>query len=521
MLLCLPQHFYLMSKKGQNREGRSAYKHTIKYLGVFGGAHGLSILLNMLRTKISSKLLGVAGISIIALSNRTVQMFSDATGLSLGFSAVRKISDIYETRDEPAVLRCVKVVRSIAFLTGIVGMFLMLVITPAICHWVFEESSTYYLPRMMMLSPVVFFMAISNGEIAILRGTRRLNKMAVYTLVTSVISIMVAVPLYYFVGVGGIFLGIFITALLQMLMLLAFTLPHYSYRVSPLSFSLLREGLGVVKLGAGFIFASAFNAFSMWLVCSLLSDAGDGETAGLFSAGFVMATLLPGMLFAALDSEYYPRLSGVASDIQACNAVVNEQIEVQLLVQSPMLIAFTVAMPVLVPLLYQGDFFPAVAMAQLAMLGMFMRTMTFPLSFLSLSKNDTLAYVAMEGVYNILFVILIVGGFLLWGFPGIGAGIAVLHTLDFAMVCMVARFRYRMRLSGKVVQYFLLQLPLFVAVIVVTRLLPIGWCYWLIGGVLALLSLVVTSYMFSRLVAIPDSVSRFSSRLLKKFRIKK
>lgn len=369
-----------------------------------------------------------------------------------------------------------------------------------------------------MLSPVVLFMAVSNGEIAILRGTRRLNKIALYTLATSLVSLAVAVPLYFFVGIGGIFITIFLTAFMQMCMLLFFTQPCYKYKVSPFSFALLREGLDMVKLGAGFIFASMFNAFSMWLVCALLSDVGDGRTAGLFSAGFVMVTLLPGMLFASLDSEYYPRLSGVSSDVQACNVMVNEQIEVQLLVQPPLLIAFAVAMPVLVPLLYQEDFVPAVVMAQLAMFGMFMRTMTFPLSFLSLSKNDTLAYVLMEGAYSVLFVALIVGGYMLWGFVGIGAGIALLHALDFVLVAMVTRFRYGMRFSGRVANYFLLQLPFFVAVIAAALLLPVGLDYWLVGGVCTLLSVAVASYMFSRLVVIPESVSRFADKLLKKIR---
>lgn len=507
-----------MGRKGQDRGGKSVYGHTIKYLGIFGGAHGLSILLNMLRTKISSKLLGVAGMSIVALSNRTVQMFSDGTGLSLAFSAVRKISETYENHDEAALSRCLKVVRSIAILTGTIGMLLMLVATPVVCDWVFEESSLHYMPKVMMLSPVVLFMAISNGEIAILRGTRRLNKVALYTFATSFISLVVAVPLYFFIGIGGIFVAIFSTAFLQMCLLLSFTMPRYRYRVSPFSFSLLREGFDMVKLGAGFIFASMFNAFSMWLVCALLSDVGDGRTAGLFSAGFTMITLLPGVLFAALDSEYYPRLSGVASDVMAFNSIVNEQIEVQLLVQPPMLMVFTVAMPILVPLLYQDDFIPAVAMAQFAMFGMFMRTMTFPLSYLSLSKNDTLVYVLMEGVYSVLFVALIVGGYMLWDFVGIGAGIALLHILDFVMVALVTRFRYGMRLNGNVVLYFMLQLPLFIAVIAVSLLLPMGWSYWVIDGACTLLSVAVTSYMFSRLVVVPASVSRLADKLLNKFR---
>lgn len=509
-----------MGIKAQNKDKKQAYGHTIKYLGIFGGAHGLSIVLNMLRTKVASVLLGVSGQSILALSNRTVQMFSDGTGLSLGFSAVRKISDTFENGDEASVVRCVKVARSVALLTGLAGMLIMLVVTPLISGWLFEESGPYYTPRIMMLSPVVLFMSVSNGEIAILRGTRHLNKMAAYTLLTSLISLVVAVPAYIFIGIGGIFPAIFVTAFLQMCLLLRFSLPHYKYRVSPFSLTLLREGLDMVKMGAGYIFASIFTSFSMWLVCALLSDIGDGDSAGLFSAGFMMITILPGMLFSALDSEYYPRLSGVASDVERCNGMINEQAEVQLLVQSPMLMAFMVAMPVLVPLFYKAEFMPAVAMAQTAMLGMFMRTITFPLSFLSLAKNDTVTFVLMEALYNILFVVLIVGGYVYWGFMGVGAGIALLHVLDFAVVYSVARLKYGMRLSGNLLLCLFLQMPLF-AVAVATTFLPYsGWHYWVSGIACVCVSSAVTVYMFSRLEVIPDSVTRVLGKVLKILRMK-
>ena len=121
-----------MDRGNENEDKKVGYRHTIKYLGIFGGAQGFSMLLNMLRTKITSVLLGVAGQSIIALSNRTIQMFSDLTGLSLAFSAVRRMSDAYSNGDEAVVEHCVKVVRSIAFLTGLLGTLLMLAVTPLI-----------------------------------------------------------------------------------------------------------------------------------------------------------------------------------------------------------------------------------------------------------------------------------------------------------------------------------------------------------------------------------------------------
>lgn len=507
-----------MSDNRNNNGNSESYRSTIKYLGIFGGAQGVSIVLNLLRTKITSKLLGPAGQSIIALSNRTIQMFSDCTGLSLGLSAVRKMSDAYENCDDVTVERCVKIVRSIAFLTGLVGMFVMLVAMPFISDWIFEDASDYYLPRMMFFSPVVFFMAVSNGEIAILRGTRQLNIVAAYTFLSSLVSLLVAVPLYLIFGYTGIFPAIIATAFVQMCILLYFSLPLYRYRISPFVIGLLREGIDMIKLGAGYIFASIMTSSAMWLICALLSDVGDGTTAGLFSAGFAMVTLLPGVLFAALDSEYYPHLSGVASNREQCNRMVNEQVEVQLLVQSPLLLAFATAMPILVPMFYDGEFVPAVIMAQIAMLGMFMRTITYPLSFMPLVKSDTLVFVLLEAVYNMLLVACVVYGYMYYGFLGVGIGLATVHTLDLIMVYTVVRIRYGIGLQGSSVRCFLLLFPLFVSVAVVSVVWGEGLYYWLTGFFCTVCSLCVMLYMFVRKAAFSSVVARVIDKFYRRFR---
>ena len=508
---------HLTEEKDRNKGGEhDGYGRVLKYLGIFGGAQGLSILLNMLRTKIASKLLGVAGQSVIALSNRTIQMFSDATGLSLSFSAIRALSDAYENADAAVVERCVKVVRSVALFTGLLGMLLMLVVTPYISDWIFEDSSVYYSWRFLALSPVVFFMAVSNGEIAILRGTRQLNKVAIYSVATSVVSLLVAVPLYFFVGIGGVFPAIFATAFLQMCVLLYFSLPLYAYRVAPFSFAVLREGIDIVKLGAGFIFASILTSSAMWLICALLSNLGDGESAGLFNTAIVMITMLPGVLFAALDSEYYPRLSGAVENIALRNRMINEQVEVQLLVQSPLLVAFMVAMPLLVPLFYDGEFMPAVSMAQIALVGMFMRAMTYPVSFLTLAKSDTLLFVLFESIYNVLLVALVVGGYVAKGFIGVGAGIALAHTLDFLLVYSVLKFRYSLKLSGNVARYFFMQLPLFLAMAFCVAWGFSGWYYWTAGTVCVLLSSVASVCFLRKYTMLPDAFKRLYRKILRK-----
>lgn len=485
---------------------QGGYGRTVKYLGIFGGAQGISMILNLVRNKFASVLLGVSGQSVIAIFNRTIQMFSDCTGLSLSFSAIRTMSDAYENADAQTVEHCVKVVRSVAFLTGLVGMMLMLMVTPFISDWIFGENHKYYLPRFLMLSPVVFFMAVSNGELAIMRGIKQLNKVAVYTFSTALISLIVSVPLYYVMGVGGIFPSIFLIAFMQMCVLLYFSCPLYKYSVSPFSLRLLREGRDMIKLGAGYIYASILASCAMWLIYAMLSDVGDGETAGLFNTGLAMVTLLPGILFAALDSEYYPRLSGVARLVSVRNGMVNEQVEVQLLIQSPVLMAFMAAMPVLVPLLYDSEFMPAVAMAQVAMLGMFMRTMTYPISFLPLALSDSLLFLGLESVYNLLLVLFVLAGYTSYGMLGVGVGIAITHIVDFVVVYLVARFKYGFFLSRRVIVYFCMQLPLMLAALTLSFVPVNAVLYWLGSGLCVLISSLVSLYFLHKYSGFLDKI---------------
>ena len=503
--------------EGVHDKDKSTYRRTVKYLGLFGGSLGLSKVFDVVRNKFASVLLGVSGQSVIAIANRTVQMFSECTNLSLSFSAVRRLSDAYENSDERTLKQCIKVVRSMAFFTGLLGVVLMLALMPLISMWIFDDAHGYYMPRFMLMSPVLFFMAVANGELAILRGVKRLNKVAAYTLLSSFLSLLVSVPLYLLLGLGGVFLVILLTAFLQMCVLLYFSLPLYRYEVSPFSMRLLREGIDIVKFGAGYIFASILSSLAMWLIIALLSNIGDGETAGLFSAGFMMMTMLPGILFAALDSEYYPRLSGVASDTEVRNGMVNEQVEVQVLVQSPLLMMAVVAMPVLIPLFYKADFMPAVVMAQLAMFGMLMRTMTYPISFLPLVKGDTTLFLILETLFNAMLVGFVSLGFWLYGLSGVGVALALVHTADFFMVYTVSRYRYGMRLSGEAVRCMSVQMPLFVMTVAVAVLCS-GVLYWLLSAVCVCVSLALTFHILNRRQALPEALERVVARMIKLFK---
>ena len=440
----------LMNKKTENNIS-GEYGHVVKYLGLLGGAQGLSLLVNLLRNKVASVLIGTVGLGLIGLYNRTVQMFCDCTNLSLSYSAVRKLSETYENATSD-VEHYIKVTRSIALLTGIVGMLLFVVFSPFVIKYISDgdDCSTWYL---VLLSPTVLFMAVSGGEVAILRGVRKLNTLAIYTLGTSVAALLVAVPLYFFFGVNGILPAILLIALFQMIGILYSTVRLFAYRVAPFSLRMLRDGVDMLKLGAGYIYTTILTSFSVWLIYSQISKIGGESELGLFSAGYLLLALLPSVLFAALDSEYYPRLAGSFGNVSVRNAMVNEQVEVHLLVQTPIILFVVAVLPFLLPLLYSGEFVPAVAMTQLAMFGLLFHILTYPISFMPLSKGDVLVFILQETIYNVANVTLVIMSYRCFGLNGVGAALLFARVLDLLVAYSISYIRYGFRLSSCSLKY--------------------------------------------------------------------
>lgn len=501
-----------MGRNRINNNVNGEYHRVVKYLGLLGGAQGVSLFINLLRNKVASKLLGTVGIGLIGLYNRTVQMFSDCTNLSLSYSAVRKLSDTYENSTTEELAHYVKVTRSIALLTGIVGMVVFILFSPLIMKLVAdgEEYSLWYIA---VLSPAVLFMAVSGGEVAVLRGTRQLNSLAVYTLWTSLASLLVALPLYFIWGVNGILPSILFIALLQMSGILFHTIKLFRYRVAPFSLRLLCDGTEMLKLGAGYIYTTIVVSISAWLLYSMISELGGESELGLFSAGYLLLSMLPSVLFAALDSEYYPRLAGAFGNLKVRNAMVNEQIEVHQLVQTPIILFVIALLPLLLPLLYSVEFEPAVVMTQMAMFGLLFHVLTYPISFMPLSKGDVLLFMLQETVYNVANVVMVIVGYMYWGLDGAGVALLLARIVDFVTAISISCFRYGFRLSKCAVKYFLCNMSF--ALLLFSSLFFIQGILSLVCSLVAIaLSVAFSAYYLAR-------HGDIFNRILKRIRLKR
>ena len=488
-----------------------SYGHVLKYTGIFGGVQGLNILIGLVRNKVVAYLLGPGGMGLIALFNSTVAFISQATNLGISFSAVRHVSELFDSGDEKRIAHFIQVVRAWSLVTALVGMLVCAVLGPMLSNMTFSWGD--HTLHFVFLSLAVGLMAISGGEMAILKGARQLKSLAVIQLVNVFVSLIVSIPLFYFFSQTAIVPVIVLMALSSALL----TMWH-SYRLYPLHFSgqhgILGEGMGMVRLGVAFVAAGILGSGAEMVVRSYLNVTADLDMVGFYNAGFVLTVTYAGMVFSAMETDYFPRLSAVYANREEANVMVNRQIEVSLLIVSPMLCALIVALPVLIPLLYSRDFLPVTAMAQVAVFSMYIKAVSLPISYLTLARGDSMAFLIIEGLDSVLLVVFMIAGFNLLGLFGTGLALVVSYLIDALLVYVYTSVYYGYRVSSPVLQYLAIQLLLGIAVYILT-FIDNQFVYWSVGVIISIVSLAFSLHVLHQKTSLwMTLVNKMKSRLL-------
>ena len=485
------------------------YSHIIKYAGLFGGVQGIGILVSIVKNKIVSVLLGPDGVGLTALFNASIKFVSESTNLGISMSAVREVSEAYEKKDDSRLQHAIMLIRSWSLVTAFFGMLVSIVLSPLLNRWTFQWGD--HTLHFILLSPVVALLGITAGEMAILKGTRQLRRLASISVYNTLLALVISTPLYYIWRSAAIVPSLFLFALVQMLLVINSSLRLYPLRLS-FRRQMLTEGFGMIKLGVAFVMAGILGSGADLIIRAYVSYVDSPAAVGLYSAGYVMTMTYAGMVFSAMETEYFPRLSSVQGIGAKLNETVNSQIEVCLLLLSPLLVAFMIGLPLLLPLLYSGKFLPVIGMMQVMVLAMFLRALELPISYLPLAKGDSWAYLLMEACYDVVVVILVIVGYHFWGFTGAGFGIMLAALFDFLMLSFYMHWRYKYQMSAMAWRYIALQLPIILASYWVT-FIHNAWTYWLLGILLAIASTALSFHILSTETRILETIkAKFSMR---------
>ena len=439
-----------------------SYDRIVKSTGLLGGVQGIVVVVNIVRTKLVSMLLGPTGFGITESFNRTLNLVKSTTDLGVPFSAVKTVSECKSSGADARLAESVLITRTWAFLTAMAGFLLCFLLAPLFSEWAFDGDKSYTV-SFLMLSPMAAFSAINGGETAILKGTGMLRELAKSQLITVVATLCISIPLFWKFGLVGIAPSLVLVAFASMLVTCMYTFRAYPYRIRPFSGETLRKGFGMIKLGIFFTITSFFGAGAFSIIANYLMKYGNAEITGIYSAGYLLISYLGLFVFSAMESDYFPRLSAVNQDREKVNDLVNSQAEVAILLMAPMIVGFIVFLGLIVNLLLTTRFLEAIPMARLAVIGLAFKAMTTPLSYVSLAKGDSKTFMLQEVLYDVVFVAAVVGFFKWGGVTMTGAALTIAAIADMAIVYAITHIRYGITYSKRALSVFMAQLPIIAA----------------------------------------------------------
>jgi O-antigen/teichoic acid export membrane protein len=464
---------------------QTSYRQIMKATSIFGGVQVFQIIIGIVRSKFIAILLGPLGMGISGLLTSTTGFVAALTNFGLSTSAVKDVSAAYSTGNEIRLATVAKVFRQWVWVTGLLGA----VLTAALAPWLSEITfgNRDYTFAFIWISVTLLLNQISSGQGVLLRGMRQIRYMAQSGMIGSVIGLFTTIPLYYFYGIQGIVPGIIVTAITS----LALTW-YYAHKldIKPIYVSKARtiaEGKGMLKMGFMISLSGLITIGAAYVVRIYISNTGGVDQVGLYSAGFAIINTYVGMVFTAMSTDYYPRLSAVSHSNEKSKEVINQQAEIAILILAPIILVFLVFINWVVIVLYSTKFTPINDMILYAALGMFFKAASWSIAFIFLAKGASKVFFWNELIANVYLLGLNLLGYKYFGLLGMGISFMVAYVLYVIQVFFVSRYQYQFSFTPAFYKIFILQFGLAVACLVIVKVLGSPFSY-IIGSLFIVVS---------------------------------
>lgn len=421
-------------------DSQSSYRQIIKATSLFGGVQFLSILISIIRSKIVAIFLGPTGLGITSLLNSSIALISAFTSVGLDKSAVKSISMANFTGDNVKIATEISILKRLIWFTGILGTMLTIILSSWLSKLTF--NNTDYTFAFIWISITLLFMQLTNGQLAILQGLRKLQFQAKANLYGSFLGLLFTVPLYYYYGIKSIVPTIIVASLIVLL-----TSWYYSNKVKIKSVPVTNlevfiGGKEMIRLGFSLSFINILSLIAAYALQIVISHRGGVIELGLFSAGFAIINSYVGLIFTAISTDYYPRLSSICGDNDKVRITVIQQALIAILIITPIIIIFLTFAPFIIRFLYSLKFISIISMVSWGILGMLFKAVSWSMGYILIAKGDSKIFMKTSLFFNILFLIINIIGYYSFGLEGLGITFALNYIIHFLGLKIITNNKY-------------------------------------------------------------------------------
>lgn len=405
----------------------ASYLNIIKTTGLIGGIQVFTILFALVKNKVVALLLGREGIGAFGLYTGFTDMLSNISGLGMNQSASRQIAKANAENDSERISKSVYVLRRAVLLTSLVGAAFMCFKARAISVSLFDTEDKIW--AVMLVSSVIIFNGISQGQQALLNGLRQIKALAMCRIIGAICSAIFTIVVVYLFSEKGIPLSLVSVALCNFGSSWWYVRKMKIKTICPNKKETLEELKGLLGIGISFAVAGMV-ASTMGIISRIyISDNFGLATLGEYMASWSISNLYIGIILGAMGIDFMPRLSALLNDKEKTNQVINEQIELGVLAAGFGVLGILVFSPVVLVLLYSNSFSLAPDIIRWQILGVGLRVLAWPFGYVLTSHGMGVRYVSIQSFFFVGEYLLLVIFTRLFGPQGLGMNYFVGYSI--------------------------------------------------------------------------------------------
>lgn len=422
-------------------ENQKSYRQVFKATSLFSGVQIIQIIAAILRSKFAAIFIGPVGIGILGVLNSTLNLITGISKLGLDTSSIKDIAIANKSEDQKQVSNVIYTLKRLLWITGIVGTLITLMLSPFLSEIAFKNKEFTF--SFIWISLAVLFKQLTIGDLAILQGLRKLNKLAKVNLVSSFVSVLIAVPLYYFFGLNGIVPTIILTALFAFIIARYFSVSIKVDNQNQSFKDMLSTGKPMIKLGITLSIGSLITLFVAYIMQVYITNTGGLTEVGYYNAAIIIINSYVGLIFEAMSKDYFPRLSEIINNTQDLKQTVTQQAMVAVLLITPIIILFLTFAEYVIRILYSKEFLPILAFLTIAIIGTLFKAVSWSMGYVIIAKGDSKVFIKTAIGFNLLLLVLNVIGYSNYGLLGLGVSFVVYYFIHLLVITLIMKFRYK------------------------------------------------------------------------------
>ena len=491
---------------------KSSYASIMKATSIFGGVQVFNILITLIRGKTVAVLLGTAGMGLNGLLLSALKLVSTFTSLGIGDSAVRDISKAHSSNDDLQIRTTFQVFKRLIWLTAILGIIVTILFSPLLSKFAFGDTSKT--TSFIWLSVTFVFGALSGGIYTLLRGTRQIKLLAQANIYGGIVGLVVALPIFYFYGIAGVVPAIIATAFANYLVSLYFT-SKVSFEPIAISWhETLELGKPIVQLGLSLTLKGILASGVAFALIAFISKTGNLSDVGLYSAANGIVEGYVGMVFTAMATDYFPRLSGVIHEDSKWKKLVNEQAELVLIILGIVLVLLLTTTPLLIRILLSKEFLDSQNFIQFAVLSIPLKGLVWVMGYIILAKGDNKLFLTVEIIANIIVLAFNLLFYHLYGLTGLGLSLSLSYLISIVFMLSILKKKYEFNFTFGVFKLLITSFISLISCLLAIHFLEKPYLYF-VEFTIVLITICFFGYEFNKRIELRSIVEKLQSRFKK------